>query len=297
MIFWQNIAVQEPLARAGWPGPADPRRISEGILQVQFPGVTKEQTRKQRGFGIGTIASSAFLVSSDCAEELTRIYTDSGAKSGLFCGGKIPSGGNSLPSATPCTVPDQGEFHRELGRDHRREGCRNIKEGKKDIKYAYGFKREEKSRFRGKQKSWVTVDRKQSNAQSEAQSRVSFSLRSWGQLTLCPSKSITDQAGQVPARAEILQEQPLFRGDSRDSKSSHQKPWKSLCAAREGLERSHGHEDLNSNRQEAVLLLKPFIKQAATIWVPLCGWCGIPALLVPPVLLYRTEKLSCWPPQ
>lgn len=184
MIFWQNTAVQEPLARAGWPGPADPRRISEGILQVQFPGVTKEQTRKQRGFGIGTIASSAFLVSSDRAEELTRIYTDSGAKSGLFCGGKIPSGGNSLPSATPCTVPDQGEFHRELGRDHRREGCRNIKEGKKDIKYAYGFKREEKSRFRGKQKSWVTVDRKQSNAQSEAQSRVSFSLRSWGQLTV-----------------------------------------------------------------------------------------------------------------
>lgn len=26
--------------------------VSEGIIQVQFPGVTKEQTKKQRGFGI-----------------------------------------------------------------------------------------------------------------------------------------------------------------------------------------------------------------------------------------------------
>lgn len=71
---------------------------------MQLPGVYGEQTRKQRGFGIGTITSSAFLVSSDCAEELTRTSTDSGAKSVLFYGGKIPSGRNSLPSATPCTV-------------------------------------------------------------------------------------------------------------------------------------------------------------------------------------------------
>lgn len=46
--------------------------------------------------------------------------------------------------------------------DHHREGCRNI--GEKDIKFAYGFKREEKSRFIFKQKSWVTADRKQSKA-------------------------------------------------------------------------------------------------------------------------------------
>lgn len=115
LIFWQDITVQEPLARAGWPGPADPHCISEGIIQVQFPGVTKEQTRRQRGFGMGTIASSAFLVSSDCAEELTRICTESGAKSVLFHGGKIPSGRNSLPSATPCTVSDQGECHCKQG--------------------------------------------------------------------------------------------------------------------------------------------------------------------------------------
>lgn len=41
LIFWQDVTVQEPLARAGWPGPADPQCISEGIVQVQFPGVTK----------------------------------------------------------------------------------------------------------------------------------------------------------------------------------------------------------------------------------------------------------------
>lgn len=83
LIFCQDITVQEPLARARCPGPADPRPISEGIIQVQFPGVTKDQTRKQRDFGIGTVASSAFLRSSDCAEELTRIYSDSGQN--LFC--------------------------------------------------------------------------------------------------------------------------------------------------------------------------------------------------------------------
>lgn len=37
-------------------------------------------------------------------------------------------------------------------------------EGGKHIKFAYGFTRDEKSRFRDKQKSWVTVNRKQSKA-------------------------------------------------------------------------------------------------------------------------------------
>lgn len=79
----------------------------------------------------------------------------------------------------------------------------------------------------------------ESRARHRARHRVSFFfffLRSWCQLN-CVSIKI-DHTDQVPARAAILQEQPLIRGVSRDSsKPSHQKPWGSLCAAREGLHR------------------------------------------------------------
>lgn len=79
-------------------------------------------------------------------------------------------GGICFNQPHACTVSEQRELYRKLGQAHRRKGCRNIKEGEKDIKFAYGScKREEKNWPKGKQKSWVTGDPKQSNAQTETQ--------------------------------------------------------------------------------------------------------------------------------
>jgi len=138
------------LAKASWPGSADSRCIAEGIVHVKLTGVTKSKYGSrgvlESAALVGTTASSTFLVSCSSTQRRWQGSTpsDSGAKPGLFCGGKIPRG-ICFNQPRACTVSDQGELYHKLGQDHRREGCRNIKAGEKDIEFAYGSQeREEK---------------------------------------------------------------------------------------------------------------------------------------------------------